>query len=81
MRTWIWAVSFVLVCRPSIASSPPRVGSACAESSAIVQETNVLSRAIREHARRQGQHEGFSTSPGDCLAYKYFRDVRPQPPS
>ena len=46
-----------------------------------VQESVILSRAIREHARRQGQDEGFSSSPGDCMAYKHYRDVSPAPTS
>lgn len=44
-----------------------------------LQECDVLSRAIRDHMRRDGKKEGFSLTPGDCLAYKYFRDVRALP--
>ena len=40
-----------------------------------VQEATVLSRAVKEHERRRGQKEGFSGAPGDCLAFKYYRDV------
>lgn len=39
-------------------------------------ESQVLARAIKEHERRDGQREGFADTPGDVLAYKYFRDVR-----
>jgi hypothetical protein len=34
-----------------------------------------LARAVKEHERRAGHKEGFSDSPGDCLAFKFFRDV------
>lgn len=42
-----------------------------------MQEATVLSRAVKEHERRGGQKEGFSVAPGDCLAFKYYRDVSP----
>ena len=35
----------------------------------------MLERAVKEQERREGHKEGFSTSPADCLAYKYYRDV------
>ena len=35
-----------------------------------------MARAVREQERRGGAKEGFSTAPGDCLAYKHYRDVR-----
>lgn len=38
-------------------------------------ESQVLARAIKEHERRDGRREGFADTPGDVLAYKYFRDV------
>jgi hypothetical protein len=40
-----------------------------------VQEAQTLARAVKDHERRGGAQEGFSTAPGDCLAYKLFRDV------
>ena len=40
-----------------------------------LQEATTLSRAAKEHERRGGQKEGFSVAPGDCLAFKYYRDV------
>ena len=40
------------------------------------QEATVLARSVKEHERRAGQKEGFSAHPGDCLAYKHYRDVR-----
>ena len=40
------------------------------------QEATVLAREVKEHERRAGQKEGFSEHPGDCLAYKHYRDVR-----
>ena len=40
-----------------------------------LQEATTLSRAVKEHGRRRGQKEGFSIAPGDCLAFKYYRDV------
>lgn len=39
------------------------------------QESLVLARAIKEHERRKGEKEGFSDSPADCLAFKYYRDA------
>ena len=36
----------------------------------------MLSRSVKEHERRAGHKEGFSAQPGDCLAYKHYRDVR-----
>lgn len=38
-------------------------------------ECQILARAIKEHERRNGQRDGFSSSPADCLAYKYYRDA------
>jgi len=35
----------------------------------------VLARAIKEHERRAGHRDGFTNSPADCLAYKYYRDA------
>jgi len=35
----------------------------------------MLSRAVKEHERRRGEKEGFSAATGDCLAFKYYRDV------
>ena len=40
----------------------------------------MLARAAKEQERRQGDKEGFTSSPGDCLAYKYHRDVCPEAP-
>eukprot|EP00882_Tetradesmus_deserticola_P013476 GHRQ01014308.1.p1 GENE.GHRQ01014308.1~~GHRQ01014308.1.p1 ORF type:complete len:282 (+),score=62.46 GHRQ01014308.1:65-910(+) len=34
-----------------------------------------LARAMKEWERRMGERTGFSNSPGDCLAFKYLRDV------
>jgi hypothetical protein len=39
------------------------------------RESTVLARAVKEHERRKGENEGFSESPADCLAYKYYRDA------
>lgn len=39
----------------------------------------VLARAIKEHERRNGRREGFADTPGDALAYKFYRDVRRPP--
>jgi len=39
----------------------------------------VLAKAVKEQERRKGEKEGFSAAPGDCLAYKHYRDVRPRP--
>lgn len=39
-------------------------------------ESQVLARAIKEHERRDGRREGFADTPGDVLAYKYFRDAQ-----
>lgn len=35
----------------------------------------MLSRSVKEQQRRMGENEGFSDAPGDCLAFKYYRDV------
>ena len=40
------------------------------------QDAVALARAVREHERREGAKRGFSEAPGDCLAFKYYRDVR-----
>jgi len=42
------------------------------------QEAAVLAKAVKEQERRKGEKEGFSAAPGDCLAYKHYRDVRPR---
>lgn len=41
-----------------------------------MQDAALLARAVREHERREGAKRGFSEAPGDCLAFKYYRDVR-----
>ena len=41
-----------------------------------VQMATLLSKSVKEQLRRKGENEGFSQAPGDCLAYKYYRDVR-----
>lgn len=38
-------------------------------------DCTILARAMKEHERRSGEREGFSNSPRDCLAYKYYRDA------
>eukprot|EP00884_Botryococcus_braunii_P023077 jgi/Botrbrau1/9453/Bobra.0252s0074.1 len=38
-------------------------------------EATTLSRAIKDHERRNAWKEGFTDHPGDCLAYKYYRDA------
>jgi hypothetical protein len=38
-------------------------------------ECTVLARAIKEHERRAGRREGFTDSPRDSLAYKFYRDA------
>lgn len=40
-----------------------------------VQMATLVSRSVKEQQRRKGENEGFSEAPGDCLAYKYYRDV------
>ena len=42
----------------------------------MLQECELLARAVKEQERRSGEKEGFTASPADCLAYKYYRDVR-----
>ena len=46
-----------------------------AEHGLVPSQAQVLARAIKEHERRKGEGEGFTNSPGDCLAYKYYRDA------
>lgn len=37
----------------------------------------MLARSVKEHERRAGHKLGFAgEEPGDCLAFKYYRDVR-----
>jgi len=40
-----------------------------------LQEASVLARAVKEHERRKGDTQGFTAHPGDCLAFKHYRDV------
>lgn len=40
-----------------------------------LQSARVLARAIKEWVRREGDKQGFSNAPADCLAFKYYRDV------
>lgn len=48
---------------------------AAAGCAVCLQESQVLARAVKDHERRVGTKEGFGGEPGDCLAYKYYRDV------
>eukprot|EP00892_Ulva_mutabilis_P010198 jgi/Ulvmu1/7550/UM037_0094.1 len=36
----------------------------------------VVARAIKEHARRSEAAAGFSSAAGDCLAFKHYRDAQ-----
>ncbi|KAK9807048.1 hypothetical protein WJX72_012001 [[Myrmecia] bisecta] len=40
-----------------------------------IEECQQLARAIKDHERRQGSKEGFTASPGDCLAFKFYREA------
>ncbi len=42
---------------------------------AETQASEVLARAMKEWERRPGERQGFSDGPGDCMAFKYLRDV------
>lgn len=46
-----------------------------AENQLDQRESNILARAVKEHQRRLGDKMGFSAAPGDCLAFKYYRDA------
>ena len=46
------------------------------DKSVHTQGAAVLARAVKEQERRKGERDGFSSAPGDCLAYKHYRDVR-----
>lgn len=39
------------------------------------KESETLAKAVKEQERRKGEREGFSDSPADCLAFKYYRDA------
>ena len=39
------------------------------------QACEVLARSMKEWERRPSERRGFSDGPGDCLAFKYMRDV------
>jgi hypothetical protein len=47
----------------------------CCAVSHAVQACEVLARAMKEWDRRRGERTGFDSSPGDCMAFKYLRDV------
>ncbi len=38
-------------------------------------QAQMLSRAVKEYERRRSERDGFSSAPGDVLAFKYFRDA------
>ena len=40
-----------------------------------MQDSEVLTKAFKEHERRKGEQEGFPYTPADALAFKYYRDV------
>ncbi|KAK9784877.1 hypothetical protein WJX73_008467 [Symbiochloris irregularis] len=46
-----------------------------AEQGLEAPAARVLAKAMKEHVRREGPAFGFSTAPGDSLAYKYYRDA------
>lgn len=35
----------------------------------------ILARAMKEWDRRANERQGYSNTAGDCLAFKYMRDV------
>lgn len=59
-----------VLCVPAATVSPGSLPLPCSP-----HESQVLARAVKEHERRDGRREGFADTPGDVLAYKYFRDV------
>ena len=46
----------------------------------LMQGAVLLARAMKDYERRGGLKEGFSSAPADCVAYKFYRDVRPELP-
>lgn len=40
-----------------------------------IEECDTLARSMKEWERREGERDGFSNHPGDCLAFKYLRDA------
>lgn len=39
-------------------------------------DSSMLARAIKEHARRSDTATGFSSAAADCLAFKCYRDAQ-----
>jgi hypothetical protein len=46
-----------------------------AENALDEAQCTILARAMKEHERRNGRRDGFSETPQDSLAYKYYRDA------
>ncbi len=40
-----------------------------------MQECRTLARAVKEFERRNAESDGFKPTPGDYMAYKYWRDA------
>jgi len=47
-----------------------------AENQLDTQDSAVLARSIKEHERKRSGYQSFSEDPGDCLAFKYWRDAQ-----
>ena len=41
----------------------------------VLQDSEMVIKAFKEHERRNGVTEGFAYTPADALAFKYYRDV------
>lgn len=55
--------------------SRPDAATYIAENQLDTQQARTLARALKDQERREGDKLGFSAKPGDCLAFKYYRDA------
>ena len=58
--------------------SAPTATVLSSEACSLMQGAVLLARAMKDYERRGGLKEGFSSAPADCVAYKFYRDVRPK---
>ncbi|KAK9904948.1 hypothetical protein WJX75_006180 [Coccomyxa subellipsoidea] len=56
-------------------TSRPTLAAYIADNELDPPMASLLSRSVKEQLRRKGENDGFSQAPGDCLAYKYYRDA------
>jgi hypothetical protein len=75
MKKWDMPLAAASCCVCKLPAFRANFRANCLSCKLFLQSSEALARAMKEWERRPGERTGFSDSPGDCLAFKYLRDV------